>query len=288
MSKVICIDTSTLFFPCVFNWERQIIKKKESNFDIFVPPAHYVYFTSLLSALKRIGVDKDDIVILATEGKSWRKEVAGYYKAQRAEAREKHELINWDRQFAKLNEVNNALNVSTNWHVVREWNSEADDICSVCCRFYKDKEVIIVTIDKDLHQLAYYSNVKIFNMTKKCKGGKGMYEKVDAPLKIIADKVRLGDVSDNIIVDKQNDTENDAWLRHKIINLLELPIEIENAITDILNNLSQKELNLDDLPDFKDAKKKFLKIYEKDKVITYDYCVNLLEKRKNRKKKEKK
>ena len=115
-----------------------------------------------------------------------------------------------------------------------------------------------------------------------------MYEHVDRPLKIISDKVRLGDKADNIIVDKTNDTENDAWLRHKIINLLELPDEIETAITDILQTLPEKELQLEYLPDFKNAKEKFLKIYDKDKIVTYDYCISLLEKRKNRKAKKKK
>lgn len=286
MSKIIVIDTSGLFFPAVFSWERQIIQKNESNSDRFIMPAHAVYFNSLLSCLKKIGVNKDDIVILATEGKSWRKGIAGYYKAQRTDDREKHKLIDWDKQFNYLNKINDALNNATNWHLIREWSSEADDILAVACRFYKDKDVILVTGDKDLHQLAYYSNVYIFNINKKCKNSKGMYEKVDKPLKIIADKVRLGDASDNIFVDKLNDTENDAWLRHKIINLLELPEEIEKAIVDILENLSEKELDLDKLPNFKNVQEKFLKIYDKEKIITPEYCYKLLEKRETKKKKK--
>ena len=615
-NKVIVIDTSTLWFPTVFSWERQIIQKNESNSDRFIMPPHAVYFNSLLSCLKKIGVEKDDVILLATEGKSWRKSIAGYYKAQRADDREKHKLIDWDKQFNYLNKVNEALNEATNWHLIREWNSEADDVLAVACRFYKDKEVILVTGDClsgltkikmadgsskllrnikegdkvisydeknkkfvkgnvikkhkkthnkeyhiyyeniktpirsssnhkflttdgwkkacelkkgntlyhlnknifpynnlqnnykigyilglavgdghidykhscisyeicdieplkriqkyvkelfnyniiikksktttsekqayrvrlylnynfdylmkykdkksdnfkkgycagffdaegsksesklgiqlsfyqngyktleelkqyfkkldikttnifkssnkcnkfcinnveslkffqickpaikrkypnwknhygflqngkkikkikiinqknkrpffhydlsifkyhnyviegniivhncDLKQLCYYDNVRYFNVNKKCKGSKGLYERVDKPLKIIADKVRLGDISDNIIVDKLNDTENDAWLRHKIINLLELPEEIEKAITDILANLSEKELDLDKLPKFKNVKEKFLKIYDKEKIITPEYCYQLLEKREAKKKKK--
>jgi len=285
INKVIVIDTNTLWFPAIFSWERQTLQKIESKSDIFIMPPHAVYFNSLLSCLKKIGVNKDDIVILALDGKSWRKSVAGYYKAQRADDRAKHTLIDWDYQFKKLNEVNEKLDKATNWYAIREWNSEADDILSVSCRFYKDKEVILVTGDKDIHQLAFYKNTKIFNVNKKCQNSKGMYEKIDNPLKIIADKVRLGDVSDNIIVDKAHDTKQDEELRYEIINLLKLPDYIENSIVNLLKNLPEKSLNLDDLPNFRNAKEKFLKIYDTDKVITYDYCIQLIEKRENKKKK---
>ena len=284
-NKVIAIDSSGLFFPTVFSFERQTIEKIESKSDNFIMPPHAVYFSSLLSCLKKIGVDKDTKIIVALEGRSWRKSIAGYYKAQRADDREKHKLIDWDKQFKKLNEVNDKLAKATNFQFIREWNSECDDILAVCCRYFKDDEVVIVTGDKDLYQLAFYKNVRIFNINKKCNGSKGMYEKIDNPLKVIADKVRLGDISDNIIVDKAHDTKQDEELRYEIINLLKLPDYIENSITDILKNLSKKELNLDELPNFKNAKEKFMKIYSKDKVITYDYCVNLLEKRENKKKK---
>lgn len=285
MKKVIAIDSSGLFFPTVFSWERQTIEKIDSKSDGFIMPPHAVYFSSLLSCLKKIGVDEDTKIIVSLEGKSWRKSVAGYYKAQRAGDREKHTLIDWDYQFGKLNQVNEKLDRATDWHFIREWNSECDDILAVACRVFKDDEVVLVTGDKDLHQLAYYKNVRIFNINKKCNGSKGMYEKIDNPLKIIADKVRLGDISDNIIVDKAHDTELDEMLRHEIINLLKLPDYIEDAITELLLNLPNKKLNLDELPNFRNAKAKFQKIYDKDKVITYEHCVQLLEKRENKKKK---
>ena len=156
LGKVIAIDSSGLFFPAIFSWERQTIQKIDSKSDIFIMPPHAVYFSSLLSCLKKIGVDKDTKIIVSLEGKSWRKEVAGYYKDQRAGDRAKHTLIDWDYQFKKLNEVNEKLNRATDWHFIREWESECDDILAVACRVFKDNEVVLVTGDKDLHQLAYY------------------------------------------------------------------------------------------------------------------------------------
>lgn len=279
--KVIAVDSSGLFFPTVFSWERQTLEKIASNSDRFIMLPHAVYLSSLLSCLKKIGVDENTKIIISLEGKSWRKEIAGYYKAQRAEDRAKHTLIDWDYQFKKLNEVNSKLDKATDWGFVREWNSECDDILAVCCRYYKDDEVVIVTGDKDLHQLAYYPNVRIFDINLKCNNSKGMYHKINNPLKVIADKVRLGDKSDNIIIDKAHDTEQDEELRYKIINLLELPDYVEDAIVEELKNLPKKELNLSELPNFKDIKEKFLKIYKKDKIITSEYCYKLLEKRDN-------
>lgn len=280
MNKVILIDSASLFFRTVFNYERMMMNKKEGDF--ILPPV-YVYFTSIISALKKIGITKEDKIILALEGKSWRKSFLSSYKAQRQEEREKHTLINWDKEFKSLNDFHDKLEKATPFHLIRDWKSEADDIISTACRYYKDNEIIIVSSDGDLKQLTYYPWVKFFTVSKKCNGSNGLYEVVNDPLKIISDKVKKGDKSDNIIP-SPNDTDEDIELRHFIVNLLELPEYIENTIKEKLNNLSEKESNLDLLP-FKNAKEKFLKIYDKDKIITYDYCKNLIEKRKNRRKK---
>lgn len=292
MKKTIVIDSSTLFFPAVFSWERQKQMAIEAkDYQRFIMPAHCVYFSSILSCLKKIGVDEETTIVIPQEGKSWRKKYMGEYKAQRADDRDKHKLINWDKEFQNLNRVNQQLDEATDWHFVREWNSENDDFCAVAPKVFSDQEVIIVTCDKDLHMLAYYPNVKIFNVNKKCKGTKGIYEKVENPIKILKDKIRLGDVSDNIIVDKENDTPEDAMLRAFVIDLINLPKFVEEPIVEILKNLPKKELHLDKLPNFKNVKEKFLKIYEKDNVVTPEYCYQLLEKRekaKLKKKKEKK
>jgi len=286
MSKVICVDTSGIFFPCVFVEERLLQDKLDKQTDQFIMSAHVMYYNTILSCLKKIGVDKDDVIVMATEGHSWRKDYLASYKAQRADDREKHKLINWDKQFELLNKLHNQLDEATNWHFVRDWNlAEADDVCAVTVRYFKDKEVVVVTGDKDLYQLDYYDNCKIFTVNKKIKGTKGCYETtITNPLKIIADKTRLGDRSDNLIP-LSTDTDEDRELRYMLVNLLELPDYVENAIKEKLSNLPKKELNLNLLPPFKNAKEKFLQIYEKDNVITYEQCEKLMEKRKARKKK---
>ena len=285
MGKVILIDTSAIAFRSIFSHERQIKNNIENNTDLLVLPTHYSYFISLLSTLKKIGVEQDDTVILACEGHSWRKDYADFYKAQRADARAEHTLIDWDKEFANINKLHEDLDKATKWHIVRVWScAEADDIIAVATRFFKDKECIVASSDADLKMLCYYPNVKFFSVCKKCKGSNGMYEVVDKPLSILAHKSTKGDVSDNIIP-QENETEDDIELRHDLVNLLELPDYVETAIREELECLHEKEENLDLLP-FKNSKEKFLKIYDKDKILTFDYCKQLLEKRKEKKRKK--
>jgi len=162
---------------------------------------------------------------------------------------------------------------------------EADDIQAVACRTFKDDTCIIVTIDKDLFMLAHYSNVLIFSLNKKCKNSRGIYEKVDNPLKILAQKAQKGDVSDNIIP-STTDTEEDFKLRKFIIDLFKLPDFVEKPIRAVLENLPEKKVNPDLLPFQKSLAKKFFDIYKLDNVITPEYCYRLEEKRANQKKKK--
>lgn len=287
MSKVILVDSSGLFVPTVKVCNRLKQQRAQTGHPSFVMQAHVMYFNSLISSLSKIGVDSDDIIIMAEEGKSWRKNLAYFYKAQREGLRDKDTFTDWKYEYEMLNKLHAQLRDATNWFFCRHPELESDDIIAIASRYFKDKEVIIVTGDKDLFQLAFYSNVKIFTLNKKINGSKGVYEEVKKPLKIIADKLRLGDAGDNIIPEP-NETEEDINLRMVLINLLELPPDIEQkGIQTIEEELAyNKTLHLEYLPEFKGVREKFLKIYEKNKIITYEYCLGLLESRKNSKKKK--
>jgi len=287
INKVILIDSSGIFVPTVKVCNRLKMQKAQTGFPKFVMQSHLMYFNSLISSLSKIGVDEDDIIIMAEEGHSWRKDLASFYKAQREGMREKDTFTDWKHEFEMLNKLHSQLNNATNWYFVRHNNLEADDIIAIAVRYFKDKDVVIVSGDKDLFQLAWYKNVKIFTLNKKINGSKGMYEIVDNPLKIIDDKCKKGDAGDNIFPEP-NETEEDAELRRVLVNLLELPPEIEKKGIDALNEALSysKTLNLEYLPDFKGVQEKFLKIYKKEKIITSDYCKQLIEKRVIKKKKK--
>lgn len=278
--KVILVDNSMIFVPTVKVCNMLKQKRAETGFPKMVMSSHTLYFNSLLSCLAKIGVDKDDIVIMTEEGKSWRKDYAAFYKAQREGLRAKDTFTDWKKEYEGLNKLHAQLKASTNWYFIRHPNLEADDIIAIGCKYFKDNEVIIVSGDADLKMLCYYPNVKYFNTHKKINATKGMYEYIKDPIKIISDKTKKGDVGDNILV-SDTDTQEDFDLRLLLVDLLNLPKEIEEkgiqAIEDALKE--KKELKLGLLPEFKDVREKFLKIYKKDKVVTFEQCTKLSEKR---------
>lgn len=287
MSKVILIDTSMLFVPTVKIVNRIRQNNAEKGIKTFTMQPCSMYFNSLISCLKKIGVQKEDIIIMALEGHSFRKKLYAPYKAQRKGLRDKDTFVDWDKEYKNLNKLHDELDKATNWHFLRVADGlEADDIIAISCRYFKDKECVIVTGDKDIYMLAHYPNVKIFSTTKKCKGSKGIYVEVKNPLKILADKARNGDASDNIIVDI-NDTYEDAQLRYDLVNLLKLPDNIEKkGIEVIQNNIekSEKCFSINTLKSDK-MKEKLLSVYNKEFQITPEYCFKLQEKRDNKKKK---
>lgn len=318
MSKVIAIDSSAMAFNSIYAYGNQIKLRAEGKlFFNFILPPSYAYFNMLLSALKRVGVDKDDKIFICLDGfNSWRKAFLATYKGQRKALRDSYIHIDWTKCFNEITNINNQLNESTDWYFLRfnnqynlldilhtpegikfigdnyqdtqfekDYGLEADDIIATISKQYTDREVIIVTCDKDMYQLAHRPNSKIYSLNIKVGGQKGGYVAVPQPLKILASKIRKGDISDNIIV-TPNDTPKDEEIRAFIVNLLELPEWIEKPIVDSLNSLEIKTVNPDKLPFPKSLAKRFNDIYLKDKIITQDYCANLQDKRLIRKKKK--
>lgn len=305
MNKVIIIDAGVILHRSIFSWGAE--KKRLLEKDILKDPipASYTYLNTCYAILKKIGIDKNDIIIIAKDGKnSWRKAFYPEYKSQRFAMREAHEEINWNLQYGMINKLERQLNTVTNWHFIqlndvfnfadlcltdegqkfdienydidmaKEYGIESDDIQAVACQYFKDKEIILVTIDEDLSQLVYYSNVKIFNPNLKSPTNKakiGYYKIIENPLKIKADKIRKGDKSDNILVDKRKDSIKDVEIRQLIIDLINLPNWIVTPIINILINLNYtKQIDYKNLPFQNSLGKKFDTIYKTDAIRTFD------------------
>lgn len=321
MGKIITMDASAFMFNAIYLQGSMNLMKSEGklNSETFIAPINYTYFSMMISCLKRIGVDKNDTIIVTIDARnSFRKAFYPAYKGQRKELRDKQSHIDWDKCWIDIKKINNQLKESTDWHFLsfdniytldnllrakegkeligddykdwqreKDYGLESDDIQAVVPLVFPNKEIIIVTCDKDLYQLDHYKNVKIWSLNlKKIKGGKGGYVEINNPLSIIADKVKKGDTSDNIIVDKLHDTDLEQKRRKFIIDLLKLPDWVENEIRVVLEDLPKKEEHLDRLPFKNSLAKRFPQIYEKKNVVTYEYCGELMEKR-NKIKKEK-
>jgi hypothetical protein len=321
MSKIICIDNSSIIHQAIFAWNAQKKRQLENKNaeDSFILPSNYSYFMSMISLLKRVGVYEDDIVILAGDGRnSWRKAFDKNYKAQREGFRKSHELIDWNYHYKNIQKTINAIDNATNFHIVwlsgsynyldlinfpegekflniddiddmsEEFGLEADDVAGVCCNFFRDKDIILVTKDADWEMLTIYPNVKFFSMNMKWNGGTGLYKHIENGYKILEKKIRLGDKSDNILI-PEDDTEKDREIRKLIIDLINLPTWVQKPIKDIIENLPKKTCDFSLLPFPNSLALRFPQIYHNDKIITYEDSLKRVERKKNiiKKKKEK-
>jgi len=306
--KAIIFDCGYLAHRSIFAWGSQKKKLLEQGIDKDPLMASYGYLNTVYSTLKRIGVSPEDKVLFAKDGfNSFRRAFLVEYKAQRKAFRESHEQIDWKLQYSLINKLEKQLHTSTNWNFVQlnemfnfadlcltedgdrlnieshdidmatEYGIEADDIMAIVPKYLPDHEVVLVTIDKDINQLYYFKNCKVFNPNLKSptnKAKKGYYEIVDDPLDIIAKKVRSGDKSDNILVDKHSDTERDVEVRKFIIDMLHMPDFVEKPIITALDNLDwNKKVQYDRLPFPNSLGQKFDSIYDKKNIRSWEESV---------------
>lgn len=321
MSKVILIDSNVISHIAIFSWGGMQKLKSEGKLqkDALIMEVDYIYFNTIQSYLKKVGVDRDDLIIVCVDARnSWRKFFLDTYKGQRREFRESHEEINWLDKWGKIDRINNLLNQSTNWQFIKvsqfinteelnatkeaqelkiqrtemDWfyGLEVDDIIASAVKFFKDRDIVILSCDKDLTQLCDNKRVKFFSTHTKYYGKKGLYSIVDDPIKVLADKVRKGDVGDNILVNKDTDTEHDKLVRRLIIDLINLPEWVKEPVFDILKLMKPKEMDYKNLP-FPNSlgqQNRFDKIYAKDNIITIEDAERVLTKRDEAKKKKQK
>lgn len=263
--KVIVIDWSLLLHMSVH-------ASRKAN--MYAP---YTAVTMLLGSLKRIGLEPYDEVILACDGKhNWRKDLIPQVKADR---------VPLDKAiYEKFNDLLKKLEESTFFHVLWLDHIEADDIASVCCRYFKDKEVILVSSDGDWEQLWHYDNVKIYSPHAKSKRYKVKSPNFNAYKRIA--KMVMTKGHNNLDIAIEN--EEDYRLKEKCVNLINLPEWVEENIKKALENLRPKEDNIKLFP-FHKLKERYGSLYnDKSKVITYEQCVKRLERKKKRKKKKRK
>lgn len=242
MKKVIILDFGYIQHRAIFAFRHNC-----------AVPVTYTILKMIVGYLKKIGMTPDDLVIVAQDYGSWRKLEDKNYKAQRKDYRESLEDADWWKEvYREVNEFVQKLDTSLCWQICKLYNCEADDWISVACRYYTDREIIIVSSDRDLEQLCYYKNVKIFSpMTKK-------YKLVKNPMKVLMEKIQ-GDISDNLIDKPSNEAEFE--LRKKIVDLINpLPDHIEKPLLDKLKSFLPKNIYLHKLP-YKSVSEDIARLY---------------------------
>lgn len=274
MDKIIVLDWGIFLHRAVF--------ASVNNPDI---PTTYTAMSMILGNLKRIGVNPEDTIIVAVDARhSWRKDYEFDYKGDRKKKRE-GSPIDWKYHYQKFDELLETLEITTNWHIIKIDHLEADDIMAVTCRYFKDKEVVLVTYDSDLEQCWAYENVKIFS--PKAKKWKLRPDNFNA-YKVISKKVQK-EASDNLTSPILN--EEDYYTRLTCITLLELPEWVENAVKKDLDNIEDRVYYPEHFP-FNGLKDRYMNLYtnKKDIIIYEDQLHKAVQKeaRKKRKKLEEK
>ena len=241
MNKLIVIDVGYFTHRAIFAYMA----------NPQLPPT-YTFSKMMLACMRKIGVDLDDNIIMAQDFGSWRKAVDPCYKAQRKDFRESKKDADWWKEvYQDFNEYIIKLDEALSWNFIKIYHMESDDIASVCCKYFTDKEIILMTNDEDWNMLCFYDNVKVFSPTKK------QYKIINEPMKILLKKIN-GDISDNLLT--KPSTEAEFERRKKIVNLIELPLEIEQPIKETLINLPIKNMYLNKLP-YRTIREEFKKLY---------------------------
>jgi hypothetical protein len=258
--RYLLVDWGYLMFRAIFSW----LKTKQAT------PV-YTSFNMLIANLKRVGITENDIVIIATDSPkgSWRKEVDCAYKANRKEAREKHD-IDWSKTFQEFNEFIEKLDSYTPFHVIQIDKLEADDIISYGCRKFKDNECVIISADSDYEMLMAFKNVKVFSPLRK------KYKDIKNPYALLAQKIKK-ETADNLVTEIHSQEDYDR--RKKIVNLLELPPEIDSLVEERLNDLPTKEFVYEQLP-FHSLRERLKHLFVSDKKVDPTDTLTTSEKRK--------
>lgn len=242
MERIILLDVGAIQFRAIFAY------RKNQNI-----PVTYTFLNMVSGYLKRLNATLDDTVIMCQDYGSWRKDIDKTYKAQRKDFREsKEEAKWWEARYEEFNSLYDRLDIALPFYWIKKWKCEADDVISVAIRYFKDKEIIIISHDRDLEQLAFFENVKIFSPISK------KFKQIKNPMKVLLDKIQ-GDVSDNLLNKPSSEAEFER--RKKIVDLINpLPDFVEQPIKEELNKLIPKNLYLHKVP-FSSIRTKFKKIY---------------------------
>jgi len=168
----------------------------------------------------------------------------------------------WD----KINSLMEDIKAATNWAVIKVPTLEADDVMAVACRYFHDREVVLITYDHDLEQMWFYPNVKLFSPHPKSK----KYKIKPANYNVYAQIAKSVDKEAGDGLKSEITTAEERNTREMLVNLISLPSFVEEPIKAAFDKIDyNKDIILDLLPGNK-IQETFMDIYKKDKVVTYE------------------
>jgi len=301
--KLILIDAGYLIHRSIYLYNRTLQIKQElidngqqdKAKEMFVVPSTYTFMSSLISCLKKVGVNEEcnDLILLCCDGRnSWRKIYSKEYKSNRKELREQATFIDWTKEFGKHNDQLELINDNLPIFVLKENGLEADDWIGYAVEYFKDNLCVIVSVDKDFEQLLSKDNVRIFNNHPKAKLKPYKILDLDREkekqkaYKSLMSKIRK-ETADNLVSEVLTTKDYDD--RRLVIDLITLPSFVTDKIKPYFDKISNTEKICFHPSAFsKGIQKKLQNLYSRDSIILYDDCYKKLARKLTKKKKLKK
>jgi len=159
-NNVLLFDAHNMAYRTLFS---AIFSNPEDNEKFFF--WRHLFMNSLFNTISKFNPSK---VILAFDTKgSWRYQIYSQYKSNRKDAREKA-AVDFEKFFPIFEQFKNEIkDAFSTIHVIDYPRAEADDIIAVLCReSFKSNQNMIISTDKDLHQLLTEKNNQQFDPTK--------------------------------------------------------------------------------------------------------------------------
>lgn len=163
------------------------------NIDVDENLLRHICLMTLRTSIKKFKKNYPEIVIACDNRNYWRRDVYPYYKASRRENIKKSDL-DWKLIFDTIHTLKRELKEYFPYRVMECEKAEADDIiASICFRGeLLEKDILIVSGDKDFIQLQRYENVRQYDPVRK------RWLRTDDAFKFLQEHVLKGDAGDGI------------------------------------------------------------------------------------------
>ena len=253
-AKTLLFDAHNVAYRCLFS---AIFMNPEDNAKFYF--WCHLFINSLMGTIKKFNAER---VVLAFDTKgSWRYEFFSEYKAHRKGARDKA-VVDFEKFFPIFEEFRKDIKETfTTIRVIDYPHAEADDIIAVLCREeLKANQNIIVSTDKDLHQLLVEKNNQQFDPIKNAMVN-CINPQRELDLKIIAGdksdgipaiKPRVGKATaesilrsgvEDFIEEKGNEIIKENYFRNRIlIDFNFIPKDLANGIINTFCGYPIKEM----------------------------------------------
>lgn len=184
---MILIDYSQLSFAAAL--EHLMSTKDAPSTDLL----RHLVLNSIRAITKKYKGTYGPRVVLAMDGPNyWRREVFAHYKAKRKAQRDSSGQ-DWGKVFDLLNPLKTEFPVSLPYTVLRLEGAEADDVIGCLVQIYAPHEkILIVSSDKDFHQLHGLGDVKQWSPAKKA------FVKAENQSTCLKELILRGDTGDGI------------------------------------------------------------------------------------------